>query len=345
MNSLNSAQTWGLDSIRDWDMTQGARFCIRFLLACAVAFTALELSPDYFYYLVNRLNAVLAGHLLSIAGNTPKVNGLIIVLDGFPAQVIGECSAVFLSVLPLAFIFAYPSNWWQKTIGWIIGISLLFSINLIRIALLVYTGANVPQWFEWIHLYLGQTVMVLTVSAISLGWIRWLPIAGNTQFTIWRFSRCLLLSLPLFWIMGWVSIAYIHSLYFILSSVFGWFGAAIHIPDNPHGYAEVFHCFNLVTFTSLFWGFNMRQNLQRWSRWVCGLLLIVLTHLIFKLLSVLFFQFHMHWLMVVINAAIQINLFILPFGLWLFLERDMIYGASDIIGRQNTAKMPAPAIG
>lgn len=65
-------------------------------------------------------------------------------MEGFRAQVIGECSAVFLSVLPLAFIWAYPAGWMAGLQGWGIGLTVLYAVNLLRISLLIIVGARWP---------------------------------------------------------------------------------------------------------------------------------------------------------------------------------------------------------
>lgn len=306
-------------------LTPATRFGFCFLLTCAVLFSALEIAPEGFYHTVNRLNALLAGLLLSLWGMPLEVRGVVIVLDGFSAQVIGECSAIFISVLPFAFIFAYPSNWRQKIVGWILGIFILFSINLIRIAVLVYTGSRNPDQFQLVHLYLGQTAIVLTVLAICIGWTRWSKGSLATLFISWRFALSILISLPLFAIMWWLSTSYTQSLYLILQWTFSWFDTVITIPEKAEGYSELFYCFNMVTYSALFWGFSARRDFKQGVVWLYGIVAMAFMHLIFKLLQILFFQFSMHGLMVVINTVLQINLWILPFGLWLLMERFVDY--------------------
>ncbi len=154
------------------------------------------MAPDRFYFWVNRLNAVLSGRLLGLLGMDAQVLGVTLKLNGFRALVIGECSAIFLSVLLLGFILAYPSGWKQKPVGWIFGLVILFSINLVRMVLLVYVGACFHERFQLVHLYLGQTAMVLAVPDICLGWIKWLGSPPWVRHTGWRLSLSILLSLP-----------------------------------------------------------------------------------------------------------------------------------------------------
>ena len=160
-------------------LQSGNRFAIRFLLACLLLFAFLELTPDPVYYPVNRATTVSAAALLKIMGFGVHTRGLVISLEGFRAQVIGECSAVFLAVLPLAFIWAYPAPITARLKGWGAGLTVLFVVNLLRIALLIIIGARVPRLFEPIHLYLAQAGMILTVLAVCLAWVKWL--SGDWQ--------------------------------------------------------------------------------------------------------------------------------------------------------------------
>lgn len=302
-------------------ITPGTRFSILFLLFCAGFFLLLELTPDQFYYPVNRLNAILAGHLLHLLGMTPKVHGLIITLNGFRAQVIGECSAVFLAVLPLAFIFAYPSNLKNKAMGWLCGLSLLFCVNLIRIAVLVYTGSYIPEHFEIVHLYLGQTFMVLVVLGICLGWTQWTGDNKEVKGLKIIMGRCLIVSLVGFYAWLFLSAPYSRMLYSLLQTFLPLAGIQVHIPDKMHIYPDTFQSFNWVTFSALFWALGFTPLKRRLVLWISGLTILSSVHLLFKLLQILFFQLKQHHLMGAINMLIVLNEWLLPFGLSIIFGR------------------------
>lgn len=305
-------------------MSPSTKFGSRFLLACLLLFTILELMPDPFYYPLNRLNTILASRLLLMMGLAPSVSGLIIVVEGFSAKVIGECSAVFISVLPLAFIFAYPSSWRGKLIGWTTGLSLLFGINLVRIALLVYTGARAPDKFELTHLYLGQTAMVLAVLGICLGWVQWLqrkPAEGDLRVLI---GRSLAVSVVAFLIWLLISEPYSRMLYMILYGAMAVVDVNVQIPAQLNIYPDTFQCFNWVTFSTLFWSAGFRHLNQRLRQWLAGLSILAFFHLLFKFLQILFFQLNQHHWMGTINVLLVLNEWLLPFGLWVLFRRKAL---------------------
>lgn len=324
MNRLSSAMTSQPPIGPRFHPTPAAAFGARFISSCVLFFTVLELMPDPLFFPINRLNAILAGRLLSVLGMQPDVQGIVIVMNGFRAQVIGECSAVFLSVLPVAFIFAYPSKWSQKTVGWAIGLSLLFVLNLLRIAILVYTGAHALQYFEMIHIYMGQPAMILVVLAICLGWLRWTR-HGDFGLRINAIlARGLAVSLAgfLFWFL--LGEPYSRLLYNLLKVILALFQMSVQIPEVMHVYPDTFQCVNMVTFSALFWGFGSGRYQTRFTQWLSGASVLMIVHLLFKLLQVLFLQHRQMYLMGIINVLLVLNEWILPFGLWVLMERRVL---------------------
>ena len=325
MNRISSAMTWHQRIGQFFNPTPSTIFSLRFIIACTVLFALLEIMPDPFFFPVNRLNAILAGRLLAVLGMHPEVQGLVIVLDGFQAQVIGECSAVFISVLPIAFIFAYPSDWRQKTAGWLAGLALLFTINLVRIAALVYTGARAPQCFELVHLYMGQPAMILVVLGICLGWVQWLRRGGLGFRLNTILARCLAVSILGFFFWFLLGEPYSRLLYHILKILLAVFNMTIQVPETLHVYPDTFQCVNVVSFSALFWGFGRGRLQTRIVQWLSGVSGLMIAHLLFKLLQILFFQHHQQFLMGIINILLVLNEWILPFGLWVLVERQALF--------------------
>jgi exosortase H (IPTLxxWG-CTERM-specific) len=312
-----------------FDATPRTWFCVLFLLYSLITFGLLEVAPDSFYYPINRLNAVLTGSLLSLLGMAPEVNGLYIVLEGFKARVVGECSAVFISVIPFAFIMAYPSQWQYKCMGWTLSMSILFCINLARIAFLIFTGARAPENFDQAHLFLGQTIMILVVLGICLGWVYWLHHKPNGRDLINALGRAIAISMAGLCVWLWISEPYSYMLYTILKSLLTVVDIDVLIPRQLHIYPDTFQCFNWVTFSALFWALGFGYAKRRIIQWLSGLAIMSICHLIFKFLQVLFFQLNQHYLMGAINVMLVLNEWLLPFGLWLlFVRRALLPGVS-----------------
>ena len=319
-----------------------ARFCVRFAVACALLYCMLELTPDSLYFPLNRLNTVLAAKLLDMLGFAVQSRGLLIAFEGFQAQVIGECSAVFLSVLPVAFIWAYPTAMRARLIGWIVGMVLLFIVNLIRIDLLVLTDARASRFFEPVHLYGAQVVMILTVLAICLGWVGW----QRGDWSAKRFGavvlRFVLISVIAF--AGWwlFSGPYIGLMYRTIHFGLAWLDIPVDVPVSLRVYPDTFKCFNWVTFSALAWSFGDEPYKMRIRFWLQGLVLLSGLHALFTLLQVLFIEYPRLWLVGVINLVLVLNEWVLPFGMWLVHKRKALT-ASPPDGMQKGPIPPLPA--
>ena len=306
----------------------GTCFAIRFLLACLLLYGLLELAPDLLYAPVNRLNTTLAGRILNAMGFAAETGGISIALEGFRAQVIGECSAVFLSVLPLAFIWAFPSGMNAKLTGWTLGLVFLFVVNLLRIDLLVVAGAKFPRYFQMIHLYCGQVLMVLTVLVICLGWLKYLRGGESHRFLARPLIRFILMSVPAFAFWWLFSGPYTRFLYHLIQTGSGWLGIHVTVPSVLKIYPDTFKCFNWVTFSALAWSFSETPVYKRLRFWLTGMASLSAIHAAFTLLYILFVVYRLTWLMGAINICLVLNEWVLPFGLWLFHRRGSLTATS-----------------
>lgn len=106
------------------------------------------------------LEQVLAqqNHLLSTKANLEIVRG---------------CDGAGVLFLVVSAIVAFPSTWRRKLIGLLLGISLIYLLNLLRISALYFIIAYQPGWFLLVHTYLAPTLMI---------------IVGCCYFTWWAFG-------------------------------------------------------------------------------------------------------------------------------------------------------------
>lgn len=103
------------------------------------------------------LEHVLAqqNHLLSAKANLEIVRG---------------CDGAGVLFLVVSAIVAFPSTWLRKLIGLLLGIGLIYLLNLLRISILYFVIAYRPDWFQLIHVYLAPTLMVLVGCCYFAWW-------------------------------------------------------------------------------------------------------------------------------------------------------------------------------
>lgn len=99
--------------------------------------------------------------------------GTTLTLDGFSVQVITECTGLLEAVILAAAMLAYPATWRERGIGLAVGVALLYSINVIRIAVLLIVGRFARDYFDFAHVYFWQSLLIVFITAIWLAWIRY----------------------------------------------------------------------------------------------------------------------------------------------------------------------------
>jgi exosortase family protein XrtM len=103
------------------------------------------------------LEQVLAqqNHLLSAKANLEIVRG---------------CDGAGVLFLVVSAIVAFPSTGRRKLTGLLLGIGLIYLINLLRISALYFIIAYQPVWFPLLHVYLAPTLMVLVGCCYFAWW-------------------------------------------------------------------------------------------------------------------------------------------------------------------------------
>lgn len=104
-------------------------------------------------------------------GNHPTIR--TIGIEGTTGLWIGDpCDGINLFALFSFFVIAYPGNWKHKL--WFVpaGITLIHFMNIVRISLLCIIVRDRPQWLEFNHTYLFQTLMYILIFVLWFVWIR-----------------------------------------------------------------------------------------------------------------------------------------------------------------------------
>ena len=101
----------------------------------------------------------------------PQLNHLLSVNTDL--EIVRGCDGAGMLFLVASAILVFPSKLSQKLKGLVLGIGLIYMVNLWRIILLYFVIAHHSDWFQLIHIYLAPTFMV---------------IVGCTYFAWWGFN-------------------------------------------------------------------------------------------------------------------------------------------------------------
>ncbi|WP_459924898.1 exosortase/archaeosortase family protein [Desulfatiferula olefinivorans] len=304
-------------------------FALRFLTVSLVFFLLLEHPLAFVFEPINLATTRLVTLVLHGLGFYPKVSGTILSLQGFSVQVVGECSAVFLFLLVAAFLVSYPSSIRSKLTGAAFMFPVIALVNALRIAAIFLTGVYAPSWFDTLHLFLGQVLMIALSFGLCLFWLGRLDRQAERDGALRLIARLLIFSLPPFFLWLWLNKAYVSVNYAMIKTLLSLFGIEATVPGTIRIYPDTFITVNLVVVTMLL-THHILSGIRS-GRGPHGLAataffsyaLVLGSNGLLFLVASLFYTFREPVLIHVVNALLVVNEWLLPFGIWLSMHHDM----------------------
>lgn len=95
----------------------------------------------------------------------------ILLVDG--------CTGISAIGLFIGFVIAYPGQWIPRLSYIVIGIGIIYLVNIIRIGVLVVAQVQWPEFFSFTHDYSTTAIFYLVIFAL---WVIWANI-GNLEGT------------------------------------------------------------------------------------------------------------------------------------------------------------------
>ena len=71
--------------------------------------------------------------------------------SGAAVTVVEGCDALRIFSVLIAAILAFEASLSKKLLGVLIGIAILFSVNIVRISLLLVIDIHLTEWFDFFH--------------------------------------------------------------------------------------------------------------------------------------------------------------------------------------------------
>jgi exosortase H (IPTLxxWG-CTERM-specific) len=293
--------------------------CFKFGIVAAIFYAVIVRVPNRFYEPLNHATALMTGFLLSQAGAAPIVQGATVALKNFKAEIITECSGIYLAVLFAAFVVAYPATLKARLTGILLGIPFLNAANILRLAGVIAIGAWRPGLFKYAHVYLAQVMMVMLVCVTCLAWYRWAAAvrAGDTPFDF--LVRFVAVASILFILWLPIHREYVALLDRLVIYLFSMIDFMLFIPPRPEIYH---HTLSLVVFASLVLASRGIGARRKAYGLAAGLFLLALAHILFRVTHVLLTAFHMESVLPIHLTIHVINQYLLPVLFWLAVIRQ-----------------------
>lgn len=87
--------------------------------------------------------------------------------------VVPECGAIEVMAIFFAAVIAFPTTWRKRLIGNLVGVPIMYGVNVFRLSCLAVVGAldAKGEIFKFVHEYVWQSVYIIFVVAVWLFWI------------------------------------------------------------------------------------------------------------------------------------------------------------------------------
>jgi exosortase H (IPTLxxWG-CTERM-specific) len=144
-------------------------FTVSFLLGLGLLLTPPVRNADEKF--THTLVGISYG-LIYICGGTADIQGAVLrsPVNGFAIEMKDGCNAVFVTVLLLSAMVAFPAPWKLKILGLLAGTIIIQCLNIIRFISLFYIGQYSLASFNFAHEYLWETLLMLDTMFLFWVW-------------------------------------------------------------------------------------------------------------------------------------------------------------------------------
>ncbi|HUB77156.1 MAG TPA: exosortase H [Bryobacteraceae bacterium] len=158
------------------------RFLLIFALSLAILFGLLLAPPTV--PAVDRFTrglVTVSAFLIRLFGGHATADGDLLFdpSSRFRIQMAYGCNGAHVTILLWAALLAFPATWKQKGVGLLAGTAAIHVVNLIRFISLFYVGLYNRAWFDFAHLYLWESLMMIDTLVIFWTWVHFVRKSGQ----------------------------------------------------------------------------------------------------------------------------------------------------------------------
>ena len=122
---------------------------------------------------VTELSVAASHFLINLFGGEATQEGTRLIGPRMSLDVRDACNGVVAMILFIGAVVAHEARASMKLLGLLLGLVVIWLVNLVRIATLYAVAAIAPARLEFFHIYVWQTLIILCVVAIWYAWASW----------------------------------------------------------------------------------------------------------------------------------------------------------------------------
>lgn len=116
--------------------------------------------------------SVSSGIVRLFGYETWTVNRIIGIGENGGIELVDGCTGISAIGLFLGFILAYPGDWKNRVSFSLLGIGVIYIVNILRIATLVITQEEWIEFFDITHDYSTTTIFYIVIFLLWMTWVK-----------------------------------------------------------------------------------------------------------------------------------------------------------------------------
>jgi exosortase H (IPTLxxWG-CTERM-specific) len=147
-------------------------FVAKFAVAMIAFFALVALDPinDNVVVPITLVGVHISAFLLRVVHEPVIVAGTVIRSSRFALDVQNGCNGVEAMLLLAAAIIAFPATLRSRIAGLLVGCAAIQIVNLVRIGSLVWLGEHHHDLFDFVHVGVWQSVVILASVSMFIFW-------------------------------------------------------------------------------------------------------------------------------------------------------------------------------
>jgi len=122
-----------------------------------------------------------AGIIKWLGYDVYTVNRIIGIGEYSGIEVVDGCNGISAIGLFLGFILAFPGPWKNRLSFSIVGIGIIYLINVLRIVTLTITKVEWPAFFNFTHDYSTTTIFYISIFFLWMIWVNYNSLPQNSS--------------------------------------------------------------------------------------------------------------------------------------------------------------------
>ncbi|MEW5701627.1 MAG: archaeosortase/exosortase family protein [Candidatus Zixiibacteriota bacterium] len=173
MNQRRTSKSVSAPARRRWSMPWRAIRAVGvFAIIAGVWFWSLNVEwlLEHVWRPYTSLVSIVAGGIFKLSGAQVQGAGASLSVNGTALTVEFGCNGLEAAGLYLAAVLASAVPWKRKLAGLGIGVVAIFLINQIRVCGLYLAAMAGGSWFDFAHIIVGQTFVIVLTMGVFLWW-------------------------------------------------------------------------------------------------------------------------------------------------------------------------------